>query len=423
MDIKQSFFTAIRSLLVNKIRFVQATLTMVVAVAGVVLTLCISSSLLNSNKLEDEAYSSSLLMVDVMTNVDLSKQIMPADVEQVAKDNPDVIKAVSPVVYFDLQDGVRYGDKAPESAFLEGVGAQYLDMMPIFTLQEGRFLQPMDISREQRVCVIGNQIANELMGGDALGKELKIWGENYTVVGVLDVIQSANQPEDETCEICIPYPNAKKMVGQRTTSYNYNSMYDDRYYVDANGEENMYNAILAVEDMMEERTGMKKGAAWQLWVTAIQSLSGSIKDAIFYGTSLAMVGAIIILLVAGVNIMNVMQGVVQERTKEIGIRKAFGASNEDIKKQFIFESAVISLLGGSIGIIIGLFGSYATCVLAVPISVARGVYYRPSLDYMDLPILPILAAVGFSVLIGVIFGTYPAQQAAKMEIVDAINSD
>ena len=422
MNIRQSFVTAIRNLCVNKMRFAQAMLAMVIGVAGVVFTFGVSSSLLNYSKLEDEEYNSTLLQMHIMTNTDLSKRITPTDMAQAAMDNPDIIKAVSPFVYFDTEGGVRYGTRTPDKVDLYGVGEQYIDMLPVLQIQEGRFLQPMDISREQRVCVVGESIAHDLIGGEALGETLKIYGEDYKIV---DVLQAAPKHDEYNWTIYLPYANAKKIVGQRTTpNYDYNcTMYVDKYFVDANGMENMYNAQLAVEEMIASRLDREKGAAWQNLTVSFRFLGESINDTIIIGAYRMMLLAVVILIIGGVGVMNIMQAVVADRTREIGIRKAFGATAEDIRRQSISESAIISLLGGLAGIVLGLIGTYAACIYGLQVSVARGVYYSPELATMDLPVWPIMLALGLAVAVGVIFGTYPAQQAAKMEIVDAINCD
>jgi len=420
MDIRQTFRTAVRNLFANRTRFLHAVLGMLIGVAGVVFVLCCAGALLNFTSLQDEAFNGSLLDVAVMTNVDMPTKITPEDMEQLARDNPDIIQAVSPFVYFQLNGGVRAGDKQPQTAYLYGVGEKYLDMWPILNLWEGRFLNDLEIKREQKVCVLGNYVAKELFGADALGQTVRIWGENYTVIGITAEVASI---EDYNYEVYIPYTNAQKMVGQRTTpNFDYNcTMYVDSYYVDANGRENMYNAQLVIEDMIQERTGREKGPAWLTWPTSMAYLNDSFESGIYTMVYQLMLCAGIVLVVGGVGIMNVMLATVNERTKEIGIRKAFGATEQDIKRQFSLEAIIISLIGSFIGICVGLLGAFIAGKFVISFPMGGGVYYPVALEYMDLPVVPILAAVAVAVLVGVIFGTYPAQQAAKMEIVDCIS--
>ena len=120
----------------------------------------------------------------------------------------------------------------------------------------------------------------------------------------------------------------------------------------------------------------------------------------------------IVLLVGGVGIMNVMLAGVQARTKEIGIRKAFGATNRNIQQQFALEAVITGLIGGLLGVLSGFF-----VVLFLIL------WTQSSFSYLYAAIWPVLVAVVITILIGWAFGTYPAKQAAKMEIVDAINSD
>ena len=276
------------------------------------------------------------------------------------------------------------------------------------------------MERSRKVCVIGSSIADELLGGDALGKTLKIWGENYTIVGVTSrVVQGI---ESENYGIYIPYPNAQRMVGK--TLRNQNTYYQDHYFIQATSEDTMYDAQLAIEEMCRQVTGYDKG--YSVWSFAAYTFSGTVHqmNGIIYGMAFEyMVLAVIVLLIGGVGIMNVMLASVQARTKEIGIRKAFGATNQDIRRQFTMESIITSLIGGAFGIVVGLLATVFVSRAMGSLYLGEGVSYSIDIAYMSIPIVSILAAFGVSVLIGVVFGRYPANQAAKMEPVVAINSD
>lgn len=404
MEMKQCFVMAIRNLLVNRLRFLHAMLGMVIGIAAAVFVLGISSFLLNVNAEEEETYAEGTINAFIHNNADLTRKITVEDLEMAVADNPEVLKGVSPYVMFDLTGGVSYEGQSREETYIVGVGVDYFAMLPRLRLQEGRFLNDMDITRERKVCVIESGVANNLLDGDALGKEIKIWGERYTVVGVLAEVP--NMPRLAN-EVFIPYTNAKKMVGDE---FNYSGdSYEDRYYVCANGTENMYEAQTLVREMIQERTGRERRQGWWLTVSALMGLFGSMSDITFRWMVQYLFFVGILLLIGGVGIMNVMLASVQARTKEIGIRKAFGATNRDIKRQFTLESVITGLVGSFLGVIIGFAIIFGICV-----------YGKIPLSYLSGTGWSVLLAVVASVGVGLVFGTYPAGQAAKLEIVEAI---
>ncbi len=405
MDVRQSLVMAIRNLCANKLRFLHSMLGMIIGIAGFILALSSGNISLIYVQSQGNEFATGLMKMIVHTNVDLPIRITVADMKQLVEDNPDVISGVSPYIEADFPGGVRYGEKTEDEAQVYGVDSSYFDMVPVLNLQEGRFFNDMDIDRERKVCIIGKDIANNLVEGNALGKELRIWGIDYTVVGVLSEVQNSNL---RNVEVFIPYTNAKKIFNDNIS----HNTYDDNYYVASNGKENMYDTQVIVREMLKERTGREYRNGWFLTVLAMDESTDMIKGYVIGGIIQWMLFASMVLIIGGVGIMNVMLASVQARTKEIGIRKAFGATKKNIQWQFCIEAIIISIIGGLIGVIVGFTMCYIICL-----------YGEIPLKFLSLSVLPSLAAFGVMVLIGLIFGTYPAQQAAKMEIVDAINSD
>ena len=406
MNMKQLFQYSIRNLCANKLRFFHSMLGMIVGVAALVLIAAIANMQSDYMKLQSNEYNPALLEMRLYTSVDLPMKITPNDMEQLAENNSDVISGISPYIEFEFSGGVRCGDITADNAQVYGVGSSYLDMIPALHLQEGRFFEYMDIARERKVCVIGSGIADDLFASDALGEEIKIWGDDYTVVGIF-----AEVPNSLTrnTEVYIPYTNARKILGEEITPYN-NYMYI--YYMCASDKENMYDTQVLIKEMLQQKTGREENAGWILQCYAMGNIIESVRDFVVAGTIQFLLFSIIILIIGGVGIMNVMLASVQARTKEIGIRKAFGATNKDIQHQFTIEAVITSLIGGASGIVFGFVGTYIICSLS-----------NLPLNFLSSSVLPILVAFMVSVLIGVLFGTYPAQQAAKLEPVAAINSD
>lgn len=414
MDIKQSFFTAIRNLGANKIRFFQATLGMVIGIAGFVYALSCGFISALAIQFDGDTYDPALLCTSIFTRIDSPVRITPKDILHLADDNPEVIKGISPYVEFEFPGGVRYGERTGDNAQLYGVGPSYLAMLPVLHLQEGRFLTDLDVERERKVCVIGSSIANDLIGGEALGKEIKVWGENYTVIGVFEEVPNEPYPR-RNIEVYIPYTNAFKIlgddalkaIGDPTTSA---TCYTYSYYVCANGKENMYDAQVLIKETLTELTGREKDNGWNMQCYGMGGTVDKIKGYVIGAAVQEAMLASIVLIIGGAGIMNVMLASVQARTKEIGIRKAFGATANDIKRQFMLEAVITGLIGGLLGVAVG-FG------------IILGIFLtsHSPLTYITGTVWPMLAAFAITILVGVLSGTYPAKQAAKLEPVAAIN--
>ena len=214
----------------------------------------------------------------------------------------------------------------------------------------------------------------------------------------------------------IPHTILKRLQGEITTpmqsfdGYN-GEFYVDTYYMKAKGVENIGNAKLAAVTMLEDKLG-KLNRDWYYVSASYQYFEESAKNSIYETLALFTMFIVVLLIVGGVGIINVMLATVQARTKEIGIRKAFGASNQDIKRQFLTEAVLISLLGGLLGCGFGIVGTYIGCWLT-----------RTPISFLQFSILPFAIALLVTVCVGLFSGTYPANKAAKMEPAVAINSD
>ncbi len=412
MDVRQSLVMAIRNLQANKLRFAQTMLGLVAGVAGVVTLLNIVQPMFDVMDWVFNKYNSpDTIHFAVMTNVNNANRTNIEDMRRLAEDNPNIIKAISPHIasYIRLTVKETSTDR-PDGYNVFGVDENYMETMGGLSLAAGRFFKPMEIEREQKVCVIGYSV-NKDLDDDALGKNLRIWGENYKVIGVFDLSAA-----DYNLGILIPYTNMKRIQGEITTpmqsfdGYN-GEFYVDTYYMKAKGVENIGNARLAAVTMLEDKLG-KLNRDWYYVSASYQYFEESAKNSIYETLALFTMFIVVLLIVGGVGIINVMLATVQARTKEIGIRKAFGASNQDIKRQFLTETVLISLLGGLLGCGFGIVGTYIGCWLT-----------RTPISFLHFSILPFAIALLVTVCVGVLSGTYPAQQAAKLEPVAAINSD
>ena len=290
---------------------------------------------------------------------------------------------------------------------LIGTTGSYLDIQNL-ELAYGRNIKNTDVENNSYVVILTKDSAKELFGyADAVGETVALDGRSFLVIGILDEEESASAAqmsagsEEESSSVMlegyIPYSSMTRIAD--------NILYVTQFYASASSEDTMDFAELSMEQMMLERFGGDEDAFSIVSQSELMETMESVTNTL----SLMLGGiAAISLLVGGVGIMNIMLVSVTERTREIGIRKAIGAGRGSIMMQFLIEALLVSLMGCLIGIgtswgILRLIG-------------------KVSQDAMNFSMAPevVWAAVAFSGVIGVLFGLYPANKAAKKRPIDAL---
>ena len=313
------------------------------------------------------------------------------DVEALAEEHPDIIAGQSPTV--SMPAYIKNGTDSISSS-ATGVNEQYLDLRD-YNIAYGRGITYIDIERMQKVCVIGTYLAQELFGGDALGKTIQITGTPYRVVGILEELDDSTEGSNDDC-VYVPYTLAAHTT--RTSKVN-------SYIVYATNQETVEAAKALVEAMCDKAIGDDDYYV----VTAMKSIADSLTEILDRMEAMLIAIAAISLVVAGIGIMNIMLVSVTERTREIGIRKSLGAKQRNILSQFVMEAGMLSCIGGVIGI---LFGSL--------LAIGAG-------RLLDMAILPtmnsIVVSFTVSAAIGVFFGFMPARKAARLNPIDALRYD
>ena len=330
----------------------------------------------------------------VRTGTHGTKSLTLADAVAIKAQVP-VIKSVSPNV--DGQVQIIYGNQNWFTSY-RGVSPEYFDIKRWFVQQGAAFAQD-DVDRGADVCVIGKTVRDQLFGGeDPIGKVIRVKGLPCTVVATLQPkgLSVSGQDQDDT--IIMPYttvqkklkgitwlddilcsavsPDAVKLAGQQVAA-----LLRDRHHLRPE-EEDDFN-IRNPEDIIQAQLAASRTLT--VLLIAIASIS---------------------LVVGGIGIMNVMLVSVTERTREIGVRLAVGATEEAIQLQFLGESIMLSLVGGMAGVLLGIIGS---------ILVGRTLHWP-----MQVSVGAVLIAAMFSVAVGVFFGYYPARKAALMDPIEAL---
>lgn len=291
---------------------------------------------------------------------------------------------------------VKY-ERESDTFTLTGTNDRYMSMMKV-DVAEGRFLVPADLDFRNQVAVIGSEVATTLFGDmDPVGQEINIDGIVYEIVGKLREKGSNTGGTSVDSSVVVPLTTAmraNKLGNIRTT------------YIEAATKEDVTTAQETITKYLTYQFKSENGFR----ITNQDELIKARKAASSTLTNQLISVACISLLVGGIGIMNIMLVTVSERTREIGIRKSIGARRRHILMQFLTEATVISGLGGVLGLLLGVGAAFLWPVLN-PL--------QPTVVSLNIGLYALL----FSVLVGVIFGLYPANQASRLKPIDALRFD
>jgi putative ABC transport system permease protein len=288
------------------------------------------------------------------------------------------------------------GNAQTQNFTVSGTEPAYFDIQSI-TLSKGKLLTDGDVTNANKVVVLGSQAATDLFGtDDPLGKTITLGSGTYTIVGVLaSKVQSGF--DNANRQIFVPYTAAQATFSLTNISAIYAKATSENTVESAKTEIN--NKLLSLHSKNTQTADFS--------VSTSEDLLNTIKQSAQVFTTLLAGIASISLVVGGIGIMNIMLVAVTERTREIGLRKALGARTRDILLQFMFESVLLCLAGGLIGIAVG-------ALLAANLgSVLSGITPQVSAD-------SIILAVAVSTAVGLVFGMYPAAKAARLNPIDAL---
>lgn len=292
------------------------------------------------------------------------------------------------------------------NVMVTGVNDAYLENEDL-TLLSGRALTEQDQTDKRRVVLVSDRLVSSLFEGEvnkAIGNEIEVYINNryytYTIVGVYeydDSTFSMESDEDVATTVYLPLEAAREQ-NHSTTGYSQLTLV-------AAGVEDTSAFCEELESWFNNRY-YRNNKSYEVSAVSLESMVSSMTEMLSTVSVAIAVIAGISLLVGGIGVMNIMLVSITERTREIGTRKALGATNGCIRLQFIMESIVICLLGGFIGILSGLaLAAAATNILGYTASPSMG---------------GIIFSVTFSIFIGVFFGYYPANKAAKMNPIEAL---
>ena len=399
---KESFLMAWASLIANKMRSILTMLGIIIGVAAVIALVSIGNGVKQDIQNSISSLGSNLLMVmqgaprtpGVRPSAGSMKSLKVADYEAIAK--LDGVKAASPMTNGTYV--VIYQNKNWTTS-VSGVNANYLDVNN-WSMKSGRFLSDKNIQNRERVAVVGKTVVKNLFGDEnPVGAEIRVKNIPFRIIGVLNSKGSGAMGNDQDDMVIIPYTTAM----ERVEGVDYLRM----IYVVGKDENGIDRLQSDIENLLRVRHGIKDTNLDDFNIQNMNSIMETMEETT--GTLTLFLGAVaaISLVVGGIGIMNIMLVSVTERTREIGVRKALGATYSVIVTQFLIEAVVISLMGGIIGIILGIGSSKL-------IGMASGMS-----TVISIP--TIVMSFAFSMAIGLIFGIYPARKAAKLNPIDALH--
>lgn len=273
-----------------------------------------------------------------------------------------------------------------------------------YTVEVGRFINQEDYRRKNRVCVIGGYIIDNLFPyEDPVGKHLNIQGHKFLIIGVLERKGSfLGQTQDNI--IIIPLTTFEKIF-PKPTGYSVVFRSLTIQVMPMSGKK-VDDAIDQIRELLRRRRGLGYDKPDDFGINTQETLRQIYKNITNIAFIVMIAVAAISLVVGGIGIMNIMLVSVTERTREIGLRKAIGASSRDILNQFLYEAVVLSIIGGGIGIALGLGIAKIVSVVS-PLKAAA-------------PFWTILLGFSFSAGVGIFFGIYPANRASKLNPIEAL---
>lgn len=404
MEYREIFIEALGTLSINKLRTGLAILGIVIGIGSVIALISLGQSSQKSVENQIQSLGSNILTVQpgsmssggIRGAAGGGTTLTNADAEAI-KSAPSLstVSRVSPE--YSGRSQVTAGRNNTNTQ-ITGVEPQYADMRKV-TLSSGTFITESHISALSKVAVLGPTVASDLFGEgiDPLGQTIRINGQTLTVIGITASKGGTGFTNPDNA-IYVPLSTAQKIL--------FGASHLSSIAIEAKSADVMTDAQNEVGYFLLNRHRISDPAGADFMILSQNDILSTVSQVT--GTFTTLLGGIaaISLLVGGIGIMNIMLVTVTERTREIGLRKALGATKKIVITQFLTEAILLTIIGGFAGMLLGIAISYAlTRVMNMPFTVSP---------------YAVVLAIGVSGAIGILFGWYPARKAADLQPIEAL---
>jgi putative ABC transport system permease protein len=402
MNLREIIRVALRALARNKLRTILTMLGIIIGVGAVIGTVAIGQGASAQVQQQIQSLGDNMIMIfagsvntgGVRMGNGANKTLTDDDAQAILQHVPD-IGAVSPIVGASVQ--VVNGNQN----WLTRANGTSQDITQIrnWPVVAGSMFSERDVDMAANVCVLGNTVAQQLFGDqDPVGQMIRVQNLPFRILGVLLAKGQSSNGQDQDDMMIVPYTTVQKKISGIS--------WVQMIMVSTSSQDAMAPAQSAISALLRQRHHLRPGEDDDFIIRSPNEMAQAAEATSLAMTVLLGIIASISLLVGGIGIMNIMLVSVTERTREIGIRMAVGATEQDVQWQFLSEALVLSSLGGFAGIALGIVASTL---------ITRFVHWSTFVSPLS-----VVVAAFFSAGVGIFFGYYPARKAARMDPIEAL---